>query len=99
MIQKLIYGETFKIHLNILAQNIVWILFRENQGRKEYKKNLCLFLVSRVHDSRGLFLCSLLYFGNIIDSTNGIKLLPYAGNVMGCIGGKVGSAIKEFTVS
>lgn len=39
MIQKLIYGETFKIHLNILAQNIVWILFRENQGRKEYKKN------------------------------------------------------------
>lgn len=55
--------------------------------------------MSRVHDSRGLFLCSLLYFGNIIDSTNGIKLLPYAGNVMGCIGGKVGSAIKEFTVS
>lgn len=69
------------------------------RAERSTKKNLCLFLVSRVHDSRGLFLCSLLYFGNIIDSTNGIKLLPYAGNVMGCIGGKVGSAIKEFTVS
>lgn len=63
MIQKLTYRETFKIHLNILAQNIVCINLGA-WGQKEDKEILCMrvFSVSQVHESRTYFSCSFLLY-------------------------------------